>query len=446
MNCETLQEYLDRYGPLVADRARQAFEPLHIPATDAVVALNLKRPMLPAQAHVVTAAVKTLQRQKSVFLCCECGTGKIANGGMYRPCPRGRKTLPRDRHVPAAPGRDLAGRVGAGLPGRRGRRPRLGEVDRVAPLAPRKADATDLAHHGRDAGEERSLLAACRRERQPGRPSLPGLRFAVAGQGQRRGQLPDAEGPGAVAEAVYGGSADSPRQRRWQPRPAAVRRSLVAVHRPSRAVWAPADYIHKHMPGVFDYCVFDEVHEEKSETSARANALGALAASCRKVIAMTGTLIGGKAGHVRSLLFRLSPKSLKAENLAWQDDMEFARRYGRVDTIVTEKISAGSDDNRRSHGKSTTKRQAEQPGIMPTLYGRHLIGNTIFLSLKDVAADLPSYDEHPTLGAHERRPGGTVPGDGREAQGRRGAALAPRQSPTSLGDAACASGLSRLSL
>ena len=38
----------------------------------------------------------------------------------------------------------------------------------------------------------------------------------------------------------------------------------------------------------------------------------------------------------------------------------------------------------------TTKRQAEQPGIMPTLYGRHLIGNTIFLSLKDVAADLPS--------------------------------------------------------
>ena len=27
MNCETVKEYLDRYGPLVADRARQAFEP-----------------------------------------------------------------------------------------------------------------------------------------------------------------------------------------------------------------------------------------------------------------------------------------------------------------------------------------------------------------------------------------------------------------------------------
>ena len=162
-----------------------------------------------------------------------------------------------------------------------------------------------------------------------------------------------------------------------------------------QAIWAPADYIHKHMKGVFDYLICDEVHEEKAETSARANALGALVASCRKVIGMTGTLIGGKAGHVRSLLFRLSPKSLKAENLSWEDDMEFARRYGRVDTIITEK-SGSACDNRRSNGKSTTKRQAEQPGIMPTLYGRHLIGNTIFLSLKDVAADLPAYDEHPT--------------------------------------------------
>jgi len=80
MNCETLTEYLDRYGSLVADRAREAFEPLHVPATDAAVSLDLKRPMLPAQSHVVTAAVKTLQRQKAVFLCCECGTGKTQMG------------------------------------------------------------------------------------------------------------------------------------------------------------------------------------------------------------------------------------------------------------------------------------------------------------------------------------------------------------------------------
>ena len=118
------------------------------------------------------------------------------------------------------------------------------------------------------------------------------------------------------------------------------------------------------MKGVFDYLVCDEVHEEKSDTSARANALGALVASCRKVIGMTGTLIGGKASHVRSLLFRLSPKSLKAENLAWEDDMEFARRYGRVDTIVTERTGPACD-NRRSNGKSTTGGRRNSRGSCP---------------------------------------------------------------------------------
>ena len=80
MDCTSVKEYLDRYGSLVADRARQAFEPLHVPSTDAVVRLDLRRPMLPAQAHVATAAVKTLRRQKAVFLCCECGTGKSQMG------------------------------------------------------------------------------------------------------------------------------------------------------------------------------------------------------------------------------------------------------------------------------------------------------------------------------------------------------------------------------
>ena len=177
--------------------------------------------------------------------------------------------------------------------------------------------------------------------------------------------------------------------------------------------WAPAEYIHKHMPGVFDYLVLDEAHELKAAATARANAAGALAASVKKVIAMTGTLIGGKAGHVRPLLFRLAPQSLKAEGLDWSEDMEFARRYGRVDTIVTEK--SGPDyDNKRSKGKNESKRQSEQPGIMPTLYGRHLIGNTIFLRLEDVAKDLPGYAEHLTavpLGAALAAPYEKMEGD-----------------------------------
>ena len=393
MNCETIQEYLDRYGPLVADRARQAFEPLHVPATDAVVVLDLKRPMLPAQGHVVTAAVKTLRRQKAVFLCCECGTGKTQMGAC---------TV--HAHAAGNPYRAIVM-----CP------PHLVETWR--------AELQQVFHDGTVEVQVleswRELLAHPR-----GKPAKPtwlimGETLAKNGPYWRAAAVQDRDGLlrcpdcGAQLRSKANGEGNFLSMQDLQRSRKRCTAEVVVgydkdgnpVTRPcgaalwqyvgKRAVWAPADYIHKHMKGVFDYLICDEVHEEKSDDSARANALGALVASCRKVIAMTGTLIGGKASHVRSLLFRLSPKSLKAENLAWEDDMEFARRYGRVDTIVTEKIGSACD-NRRSHGKSTTKRQAEQPGIMPTLYGRHLIGNTIFLSLTDVAADLPTYDEHPT--------------------------------------------------
>jgi hypothetical protein len=393
VNCKSLQEYLDRYGPLVADRARQAFEPLHVPATDAVVVLDLKRPMLPAQGHVVTAAVKTLSRQKAVFLCCECGTGKSQMGACTVHAHAAGKPY---RAIVMCP-------------------PHLVETWRAELQYVFPDDAVDV----RVLEKWTDLFSYSR-----GKPAKPiwlimGETLAKNGPYWRAAAIKDGHGvlrcPDCGAQlrgkASAGGNfltmKDLERSRKRCTAEVVVDldKDGKAITRPcgaalwqyvgKQAVWAPADYIHKHMRGVFDYLICDEVHEEKSDTSARANALGALVTSCRKVVAMTGTLIGGKAGHVRSLLFRLSPKSLKAEGLAWEDDMEFARRYGRVDTIITEK-SGAADDNRRSHGKSTTKRQAEQPGIMPTLYGRHLIGNTIFLSLKDVAADLPEYGEQPT--------------------------------------------------
>jgi hypothetical protein len=394
MNCHSLQEYLDRYGPLVAERAKQAFEPLHVPAIDATVTLDLKRPMLAAQAHVVTAAVKSLKRQKAVVLCCECGTGKSQMGACAVHAHAAGKPY---RAIVMCP-------------------PHLIETWRTELRQVFSADSVEV----RVLESWRELLPYPRS--RPVRPAwlIVGETLAKNGPYWQPAAVKDSRGilrcPDCGAQLRDGsdGEGDFLTMRdleRSKKRCTALvmagrDRDGAPVMRPCGAslwqfvgkerIWAPADYIHKHMQGVFDYLICDEAHEEKSETSARANAFGALVASCRKVIAMTGTLIGGRASHVRSLLFRLAATSLKAENLSWEDDMEFARRYGRVDTIVTEKIRV-ADDNRRSSGKSTQKRQAEQPGVMPTLYGRHLIGNTIFLGLKDVAANLPGYDERPTL-------------------------------------------------
>src|SRR5207249_4780055 len=113
----------------------------------------------------------------------------------------------------------------------------------------------------------------------------------------------------------------------------------------------PARYIHKRLKGFFRYFLLDEAHEEKSADTAQGNAAGALAAACPKVIALTGTLIGGYAEHLRPLLFRLAPASLVAEGFRWAQSMPFNERYGRIETRVTER-EGGGFGNRQSRGSS----------------------------------------------------------------------------------------------
>jgi hypothetical protein len=156
--------------------------------------------------------------------------------------------------------------------------------------------------------------------------------------------------------------------------------------------YEPALYIKRHLKHFFKYLILDEVHEEKGADTAQGHAAGALAASCRKVIALTGTLIGGYAEHLRPLLFRLSPGSLVQECLRWSDAMAFNERYGRIETRITKRSAGHGEENRMSRGsKSTTK--SVRPGIMPILFGRHLIDKTVFLSLSEVADNLPSLEE-----------------------------------------------------
>ena len=62
--------------------------------------------------------------------------GQEPDGGLHWFMPMRRKALSSHRHVPAASGRDLAGRVAAGFPPGHDRSPRPGKVAGVAFLSP----------------------------------------------------------------------------------------------------------------------------------------------------------------------------------------------------------------------------------------------------------------------------------------------------------------------
>jgi hypothetical protein len=170
------------------------------------------------------------------------------------------------------------------------------------------------------------------------------------------------------------------------------------TNRPYR--WAPAMLIHRRMRGLIDYCLLDELHEMKSSEAAQANAAGKLIASSRRVLGMTGTLIGGYANHLFPLLVRLDARSLRAEGLEWDRPGKFDERYGRIETTVTTRNGRADDDLGdgealdQSMGKSRKSvRKAVRPGIMPTLFGRHLVDKAVFLGLEEVAEALPELVE-----------------------------------------------------
>lgn len=156
-----------------------------------------------------------------------------------------------------------------------------------------------------------------------------------------------------------------------------------------------ADYVARRMPGFFDLLVVDEQHEYKARGSAQGIAAGALAEACHRVLTLTGTLMGGYASTLFYLLWRFSP-AVRNE-FTYSDEQRWIGRYGIVERITRK---GGDDepyeDGRVSRRRGYRTRVIEKPGISPAVLF-HLIGNTAFLRLSDVAAGLPEYREEVRL-------------------------------------------------
>ncbi len=160
------------------------------------------------------------------------------------------------------------------------------------------------------------------------------------------------------------------------------------------------EFIKRYLPdGYFSNLIVDEGHEYKNDASAQGQAMGVLANKVRKVLLLTGTLMGGYADDLFFLLWRIMPQRMIEDGFVYNNRgslgtaaMSFMREYGILKDIYTE---SEGDSHRTAKGKRITVRTAKGPGFGPKGIARYVLPYTVFLKLRDIGGNvLPAYDEH----------------------------------------------------
>jgi len=158
--------------------------------------------------------------------------------------------------------------------------------------------------------------------------------------------------------------------------------------------FAKAEFIKRYLPkGFFDLVILDEVHELKGGGTAQGQAMSCLIARSRKVLALSGTLMGGYSKDLFYLLWRMFPRQMVQAGFEYGRTLGFAERYGVVERTY-KADDLGPDWNQASIGRKSGKaRIKEAPGISPLLLPDLLLERSAFVRLNDVSQALPEYEE-----------------------------------------------------
>ncbi len=158
--------------------------------------------------------------------------------------------------------------------------------------------------------------------------------------------------------------------------------------------FAKAEFIKRFFPkNFFDLLILDEVHELKGGGTAQGQAMSCLIARSKKVLALTGTLMGGYSRDLFYLLWRMFPRKMQAAGFEYGRAMHFAEQYGIVERTYDSKdvtVSLNAASIGRKIGRSRVK---EIPGISPVLLPDLLLDCSVFVRLAEISEALPEYDE-----------------------------------------------------
>lgn len=367
----TLAEFLDLYKSGITRAVMDAYPPL---VTRAEPLPGLHRRPLGYQAEAITATALSLKEHRNTLLVGEMGTGKsfcsIASAykaGMQRVLvmapPHLVEKWAKEVHE-TVPG--VKTRILESITQVEGLRREVGTDPLFAILSREKAK---LSHAWRPA----YVMRQKRLKDDLGHPST----FSY----------PSCPRCGEALETPEGllSHDDLAKKRRscpwcgeqlWQADPKGPRR------------YALGHYIAEKLPGFFDLFVIDEAHEMKSGGSAQGIAAGALAQAIPHTLALTGTLFGGYASNLHFLLQRFSPQI--RSSYGYGDEQRFVAHYGILERTSREDADSGEDGRVSKRRKTVAVR--ERPGLSPALLP-HLLFNTVFMRLTDVATALPPYHE-----------------------------------------------------
>lgn len=155
---------------------------------------------------------------------------------------------------------------------------------------------------------------------------------------------------------------------------------------------APLEYLGRYLKGFFDYALADELHQLAGDT-AQGNGLGVLERIARKIIGLTGTMTGGYADDIEKILWRMDGPTMHREGFSYGAEGRklFQSTYGVIEEIRKRE----KENNRSSRNTTETITIKRRPGCSPVMFGRFLMETTAFVSLEDIAENLPSYNEFP---------------------------------------------------
>ena len=150
-------------------------------------------------------------------------------------------------------------------------------------------------------------------------------------------------------------------------------------------------YIKRKYKGRVYGLIVDELHEYNNK-SGQGEAMAELYGTAKKVVGMTATLINGYSSGIFHLLYRIVPSLMKKDGKSYDNPAKFDAEYGVVQNTYVEEEPEYNSNRRTVQSKKSTRLL---PGVSPLVYSRFLLEKAAFLSLSDLKADLPEYEEIP---------------------------------------------------